>query len=215
MQSELRSPPQNIFGRLRPFLLDQIIDFTRTQGPEALAQILCKPRAFENALRSRPIGPKNAPRIALRQEGIAALEIGNAALHFRVGKITARKRRLRRPWRLESRKERGDFVEHRFGELAERRDLAAEDREQRRLCLGRLELQYIFARRFLGLACSIIVKRADTRIGPAHHVAGDRPLEYLISRAGGLPTPGLGISGFSGAPRLFFSGVPVRVEFLL
>ena len=76
----------------------------------------------------------------------------------------------------------------RFGELAERGDLATEDREQGGPsfqvieAFRVIELQHIVARCLLRLGCSVIIERTDAGIGPAHILARYRPFEIFAHR---------------------------------
>ena len=98
--------------------------------------------------------------------------------------IPAGERNVRRPCRpTGGRKEIGELFECGFGKPAVGRDLAAEDRQKRRLPGRRVKAQHIVTGRFLRLRGAVVIERAHARIGPDDILASDRPCEIFACRA--------------------------------
>ncbi len=72
-----------------------------------------------------------------------------------------------------------DLLQHMFGKSPRSGQLAAKNVDQRCKPIGCVFFQDIIARCFLRLACTVIIKRAHTGIGPDDIRASDRLLEIF------------------------------------
>jgi hypothetical protein len=166
-QSEFRASPQHVPGRARPFLIDQVADFgLRQRRAEMRAEIGEGLRAAEHARRARSIGAGQTRGMVLREKGEARAQIGDNARKAIAREIAAGQRRVARPRRAEIRQPWREFVESGLGEAAVCRQLAADDRQQRRPARFRIEIEHVIARRRFGVAGAVVGQRPHAGEGP-------------------------------------------------
>ena len=166
MQSVLGAAVENVGRGRGPFALEEI-------GGLALEEVLAEAPA---EIGERAGGADQGtgagavkPAVVLEQGSghprIVATEIAEELLEIGIGDVAARQMRVRRPGLAHRRKERLDAVQRVLGELAEGGDLAAEDRQQRRLARRRVELENIVARHRAWVVGVVVVERPDTGEG--------------------------------------------------
>src|SRR6516165_8466787 len=107
------------------------------------AETLERLRAFQEVVGTRAIAPRVAERDLGRRPGIAAPERGQKAGEAQPRERSARQRRAFRPRRRHGGKERLKALESVLGEASVGRDLAAENREERRGAGGRVEVECV------------------------------------------------------------------------
>ncbi len=151
-QSELGPAPQHVVGSLRPFVRHQIADLGRRQvGAEVWSEIV-KAACAEARMSTDPraVGARQAAGVALAQERTREPQPGDQPLDAVDIEIATRQRRALGPVRPRA-EHRRELAVGLLRETAIGRDLAAIDRQQRRLAGDPVELQHVVARRVLRL----------------------------------------------------------------
>jgi hypothetical protein len=131
VQARPRAPPENIFGRLRPLALPQVIHLAlRQSAAEIGAEIACLASGAEEHIRSRSIKTGKARKARYREAWAAVRQIEQIAADPRLADITSRERRGDRSGRAHG-DVRLELSEHGLGEAAIGGDLAADDVDER------------------------------------------------------------------------------------
>src|SRR5215472_696477 len=146
MESDLAAPPENVLRRSRPFAADEVADLALAEpAAEILAEIA---GLLGIAQHLDGGGAVAADEIADERRGKRRMLRGKArrVLAGAGGTdIAAGESSLGGPGGAQAAKEGRELLERVLGELSIGRDLAAEDREERRLSRVAVELQHVVA----------------------------------------------------------------------
>ncbi len=197
-EPELGAAPQHVLNGPGEFLGHQVAHLRfRERRAEGQPEVRRRPDVGENRFRPCTIGRNEPTRMWRGQERIVGHQFGRERRGAVDGEIAARQGRVSGPGPAERREKRRELFERRLGEAPVSRDLAAEDRQQRRAVRRRVELQHVVARRRLGVAHVIVMER--THAGKAPHDIGgrERPREIFRRRVAEIRN----LLGGSGDPR--------------
>ena len=151
-------------------------------GAVVLAEIRERFRVADDLLDARAVGPREAPRDGDGQEAPAPPHVDDEAPEITGRQVAAGERRAVRPAARADAERVLQFFEHGFGEAPVGRQLAAEDRQERRLS-GRLrQFDSIVARDARCARRRVVPERPHAGVRPAHVAGGDRALEVAVDR---------------------------------
>src|SRR5262245_52705803 len=160
VQAELRAPPQHVVLGLRPFALHEIAHLRAGEiGTQARPEVLEAARGPEHAVDARPVGSHQPPRLRLTQKRPRPARLRYEARDAVPRELAARQARVPGPCRS-SLEEMSEAIQRLLGQAPIGRDLAAVDRQQRRLAL--VEGQDIVAADVLRPLGPVVVQRTHT-----------------------------------------------------
>src|SRR5690349_2903258 len=147
MQPELGPPPQDVLGGRSPLLTAQIVDLAlverRAEMPAEIAERL---GSVEQPLGARAVAAGIMLGDGRRQPAMPLAELTLERSEVRAFDVTAGQWRRRRPRSAHGGKEGPEAVERLLRQATIGSDLAAEDRQQRRLARAAGELEAVVAR---------------------------------------------------------------------
>ena len=185
MQAMLGAAVEDVLRGARPLGAEQEARFTLIElCAEMRAEIGQASRAFQQRGGARAVEPAVMQREVAGQPGELLAEGSEPAVE--ILHVAAGQRRARGPRLRHAGEERAQLVERMLRQLAIGRDLAAEDRQDRRRCAVRqlgIDVEDVVARHRRGILGVVVIERPDT--GEAVHDVGAGRRAIEIAREDG------------------------------
>ncbi|MCY1301146.1 hypothetical protein D9M70_507400 [compost metagenome] len=183
MQAVFGPTVKNVVRRQRPFVVDEEARLALAkERAEGRPEILDRGGTGKQRMRPGAIEPRIMLGEIGGQKAVACLEISQELLEIGIRHVAARQMGACRPGRSHLGEEGFQPFQCMFGKLAERGDLAAEDREQRRLAIGRIDLENIVAGDGGGVFGVVVIERAHAGEAIDDIVRGQLLLEVAVYR---------------------------------
>jgi hypothetical protein len=183
-EPELAAPPEHVLGADRPLPADEVVQLGLVQpGCHLAAQPLGRGRPVQHPLRARAVGAGEAAGQPLVEPGVPRPEGREEAREVGARDVAARQVGLGGPGPLLEAHHGLEPRQRVLGELAVGRELAAEDREQRRPAVRGVEVEHVVAGHRRRVAPRVVVERPHARVRPDHVPGRGRPPEVAVHDA--------------------------------